>query len=667
MSVIYRGCMQAQQHQLEVTLHLAARCKHQKGMLIYHKMGTGKTLTALIFAMTFPNRRVIVVAPEEILFTWKHEVAKLGLLRPFEWHTYSQIQKLRGKMDGAVLIMDEAHNFVQEASFGDSLDLMEEMKGAFKILLLTGTPITSAWQGWSELIILINIAAGRELLPYNRQLFEAQYMVIDRKKAAVWGYTEPIIRWFNWVLVVYVKLAQDIIHAGTLLSAPAWFVNALQVAGLVRGPYVRNSAEQDLLSSTVWQRLGATTQRLLREIVSPVHIITDIPKRIVAHASSEIMKLVFGPIRFWYIQLRRREFRNIRKLDEKKLGRVIEPFVSFYDMGENPAYPTVKFHVRSVPYDYLQNAMFVKLQAGLIEIVDVKNLRNTTNAAEAGFYSNISANGGYRQFRDASRRISCLCYPNKGYFTPKFARVLETIDMAGPTRAVVYSEFQSTFDYFKLFLDFRKRPYRALEVKLTARKRLDVLEAFRTGSIQILMLHPKLTEGISILGATQLHVLEPLQHVHRLQQVSARVVRFLSHDHLQPSERHVDVYSWQATLGDHYAKQLHSQAIRGVELLRHWWKYHPEVVPPLPGLEEPLAMVSKSFRHGSQPQTIDEEITSDIEHISRAIDSFSRHLKLLKASNTPVDCCIWDPDEHALKSCLQAAPACELLYTSPEN
>ena len=661
--------MKAQQHQLEVTLHLAARCKQQKGMLIYHKMGTGKTLTALIFAMTFPNKRVIVVAPEEILFTWKQEVARLGLHRPFEWHTYSHIQKLRGRIKGAVVILDEAHNFVDEAGFEARLGIMDEMRGAFKILLLTGTPITSAWQGWSDLVLLINIAAGRELLPHNRQLFETQYMIIDRKRAAVWGYTEPIARSFGWVLRKYVEVTQDVVHATTLLSAPRWVVIALKTLGLLRDPGIPTGYEEELLSSTVWQKLGVTTRTVLQQIVTPVHILADIPKRAVAHAMSEINAIIFGPIWFWYVQLRRREFRNIRKLDDDKLGSVIEPFVSFYDMGENPAYPTVSYHVKTVQYDYLQNALFVKLQAGLIESVDLKSLRNTNDEAEAGFYSNIAGFGYqvYHKFRDASRRISCICHPDKGYFAPKFAKVLEIIDKSASTRAVVYSEFRSTFDYFKLFLESVKRPYQSLDIRMTVRKRLDILDAFKSGSIGILVLHPKLTEGISIMGATQMHILEPLQRVHHLQQVSARVVRFMSHDHLHPSERRVDVYTWQATLGADYMKQLHTRVVRGVELLRHWWKYHPEVVPPLPGLGESFQKVIKSTTMRNDTETVDEEITNGNEYMRREIDRLSKHLRLMKASESHVDCCIWDPDEENLDDCLKTGPACETLYKSTEN
>ena len=64
-----------------------------------------------------------------------------------------------GNVKGAVVILDEAHNFI------DRLDdlrfkLINEMRDSFKILLLTGTPISSAYSGWQELVILMNIAAG---------------------------------------------------------------------------------------------------------------------------------------------------------------------------------------------------------------------------------------------------------------------------------------------------------------------------------------------------------------------------------------------------------------------------------------------------------------------------------------------------------------------------
>ena len=105
MEMIFRyhskNCMKAQQHQMAVALHLAARCKAQKGMLVYHDMGTGKTLTALIFAMSFPEQRVVIVTPEEIQFTWKAETKKLKLKREFEWHTYNSFMRMRGRWFGS--------------------------------------------------------------------------------------------------------------------------------------------------------------------------------------------------------------------------------------------------------------------------------------------------------------------------------------------------------------------------------------------------------------------------------------------------------------------------------------------------------------------------------------------------------------------------------------
>ena len=651
-----KSFMKAQQHQMAVAVHLAARCKTQKGMLVFHDMGSGKSLTALMFAMTFPKHRVVIVTPEEIQFTWETEIKRLRLKRQFEWHTYNSLARLKGKLSGAVVILDEVHNFIDELD-DLRLDLMNEMRDSFKILLLTGTPISSARSGWNELVLLINIAAGKEILPFNRTVFDREYMIIDKKKALLWGYIDPIIRHYHWIWEIYWQAMKSVAAQTffSFVSIPWRMKSILQMVGLIRKPTTPYN-QQQIMERTLWEQVQDESSRRL----NPLNIIQ---RKWSLEVQKKVDRIIFGNLLTYYHQEKWTGWEEMHSLDVKRLGGVVAPYVSFYSIEKDDAYPTVQNHIESIPYDNVQHAIYVKLQAGLVDITDVKALRKTDNEAEAGYYSDISEEA-YARFRDASRRISGLCYPEKNYFAPKFERLLKLIDKSTPRRVVIYSEFLSTYSYLQVYLESIGRSYQSLDVKSTGKQRNGLLQQFEAGKVEILLLHPRMTEGISIKGATQMHILEPQKKVHRFHQVAARVVRFMSHSHLPAKERHVDIYLWQAVLSNDAIQAVRASIVQTKESLRQWWVSNKEVVPPIPILfpKEPFQKLTRRYRGSAGKQTEEEMQQQRNMHMDVMLERFSRYLKGATLPTGPVDCCTWNPDKRELNACLKGKPACAALY-----
>ncbi|HXW59956.1 MAG TPA: hypothetical protein VEK06_00310, partial [Myxococcota bacterium] len=64
----------------------------------------------------------------------------------------------------------------------------------------------------------------------------------------------------------------------------------------------------------------------------------------------------------------------------------------------------------------------------------------------------------------------------------------------------------------------------------------------------ILLLHPELTEGISLEATRALHILEPVASQALFEQIVGRVIRLNSHARLPKEARHVDIYAWESTL-----------------------------------------------------------------------------------------------------------------------
>ena len=186
------------EHQKKLIDRIAVRCKNQHGLLLIHSMGSGKTLSTLGAWMNMRgenmDRKLVVITPpgldssftgdmEGMGFTQK-EIAELQLNRQLIFHNYwdieygledkgtkkmnigiePKVQKVKEDLKDAVLIADEAHNLVQllkkwasQENFRALRLLLDGFDEAYKVLLLSGTPLQKEW---SDLTILTSLVAG---------------------------------------------------------------------------------------------------------------------------------------------------------------------------------------------------------------------------------------------------------------------------------------------------------------------------------------------------------------------------------------------------------------------------------------------------------------------------------------------------------------------------
>lgn len=143
--------------------------RENRGLIVYHKVGSGKTLTAILVSQDFldryPWRRVIVVTPAGLLNNFRDEMRKSfkNLLYEdryefFSYHAFvnrcKDDESFCGRCAGALLIVDEAHNLrhIYHARKNRKTKNTKEYgvmnrwitrcaERADKVLLLTGTPV----------------------------------------------------------------------------------------------------------------------------------------------------------------------------------------------------------------------------------------------------------------------------------------------------------------------------------------------------------------------------------------------------------------------------------------------------------------------------------------------------------------------------------------------
>lgn len=161
---------------------LIAYDKKKHGLLVNHAMGAGKTTTALLFLANFPRYRKVVAGPLSSHAEWTEGLEK------FELKKYSVIkhEDLVSEQIGpkTVVVIDEAH-LLDERTIP-----LRKLQSCLKIMLLTGTPVKSSV---SDIGFLINIAAGRDVIPRTPLEFKRTFYTVDKVRSAVFGYTGPVL------------------------------------------------------------------------------------------------------------------------------------------------------------------------------------------------------------------------------------------------------------------------------------------------------------------------------------------------------------------------------------------------------------------------------------------------------------------------------------------
>lgn len=130
-----------------------------------------------------------------------------------------------------------------------------------------------------------------------------------------------------------------------------------------------------------------------------------------------------------------------------------------------------------------------------------------------------------------------------GRFPPKFERCFDNMAAADRAFIAAYSDFQAGHDKFMDFLESKRLQgvdftFANLTNDMPGEEKLKTLDDFAQGRLNVLVLGVGMYEGVSILRASQFHILDPMVNFKDLVQLMGRVVRLHSHEGL-PKERQV--------------------------------------------------------------------------------------------------------------------------------
>lgn len=179
---IERSQLPLKEHQKKVIRHI----KKNRGLIVVHSVGSGKTLTAVTAMECYlsdnPNNKVIIITPTSLMNNFKKEISVYGSeidekrMKFFTLKGFFEAHKKGKKINCAntMLIVDEAHNLRTEIKKKKDKEggvvfktVLNCAKKADKVLLLTATPAYNYPSDFNNLLAMID---GRD--PHKKKEFK---------------------------------------------------------------------------------------------------------------------------------------------------------------------------------------------------------------------------------------------------------------------------------------------------------------------------------------------------------------------------------------------------------------------------------------------------------------------------------------------------------------
>lgn len=469
-----------------------------KGILVYHRIGAGKTCTAIKVAEKWKKeRRIIVVLPASLKGNFRNELRSLcanneymkdnerkeiSTLNPkdkrykeimtitderinkyYEIYSYNKFVELIGSgllnLRNSLLIIDEIQNMVSEGGtyYEILYDAIMNAPKELRIVLLSATPM---FDKPNEIALTMNLLRIPKEIPTGRA-FDKNFIRTTQRKNGTYSHN------------------------------------------------VKNMDKfKDLIKGYVSYFRGA-----------PPHVF---PKMTVKYVKCEMGEFQYNA----YLRVLKNEEKNMDKDRFKKLMKnlnVSDLPNNFYigtRVISNVVFPNQKINdegFNSFTNKKIQEDLY-KYSTKFYEIMN----KIEKTSGKVFVYSSFKEFGGIKSFIRVLEAFGYSNYLDTGVGKKRFAV------WSGDEDVSIKEEIRTVYN--------RK-------------------DNIKGGKLRILLGSPSIKEGVSLSAVRQVHVIEPYWNRSRLEQVIGRASRFCSHKDLEEEKRTVKVYIYVATAYGYYRKK----------------------------------------------------------------------------------------------------------------
>lgn len=162
----------------------AEKFENVRGLILYHSLGSGKTITSIACAENNDsiNYDKIVILPASLVENFKKELKAYNVnMSKYKIYSYEKFYKLDDEIcQNKIVIVDEAHRLRNAYNGSKTMKkILKMVKEAYKVLFLTGTPIVNHP---SDISPLINTIFLSNVFPTNRKNFENMFYKFDLQR-----------------------------------------------------------------------------------------------------------------------------------------------------------------------------------------------------------------------------------------------------------------------------------------------------------------------------------------------------------------------------------------------------------------------------------------------------------------------------------------------------
>lgn len=498
-------------HQLKVVNYM--KSSNARGIILYHGLGSGKTITSIAISKLYP-KKVLIIVPASMRTQWISELQKMNVnINNYKLTSYegflSSVEsgKIKNLKEQTVII-DEAHR-IRSATGKTSTILVKLLQSAYKVILLTGTPMVNSP---IDLSPLVNAVEGTDLLPVNEKQFREKFYILQSK-------TPP-------------PLEKRCRQYSTITCCDQ---GLMYKDGLCNYHY--------LLSLKKKYQKETITKKDLRG----------------ARDLKEWMKTQKNRID----GARSRAKLGILKPNTSEYSKYVSQLISYYRPKENIRdFPSVIYKTIKVPMTAEQYKIYTKAQKK-VNKTDLDLLKLGTEVTRKSSAMNA--------FLNATRQISNTWDGHLN--TPKLLKILRVIKKE-PKPALVYSNWiDNGIVPLGKMLQESNLSHLVFTGGMSDHKKQAVVTNFNQGKIDVLLLSSSGGEGLDLKNTRQIHIMEPHWNEAKISQVIGRGIRYKSHESLALGQRKVSVYYWISTpLGtkdmgtDEYLYQISQKKLEEMKL-----------------------------------------------------------------------------------------------------
>ena len=470
------------------------------GVLVYHKIGAGKTCTAVQIGEVWKkHRRIVVILPASLKGNFRNELRSLcagasylkdderktlqehhpssdeykkiieksdeRINKHYEIYSYNKFIELAQNNEinlrNSVLIIDEIQNMISEDGtyYNVLYDLIHKSPKDLRVILLSATPMFDKPQ---EFALTINLLRPKKEMPVGKDFDKTFIETIENNKTGKSCYKAINLDLFKEYIKGYVS-------------------------------YFRGA---------------------------PPHVFPEQVVKYVNCQMSEFQQSAYLGVLKYEIS----QFKNIKKkiteIESISVTKLPNNFFIGTRFVSNIVYPNRKIGDEGIK-SFTDNQIRKNLEKYSCKFAKIMNRINRSRG-KVFVYSSFKEEAGIKSF---VRVLEALGYKN--YVT----------EGEGVQRFAVWSGDEDI--------------YLKEEIKNVYNQKTNL----NGSKLKILVLSPAAKEGISLTGVRQAHLLEPYWNLARLQQIIGRGSRFCSHKDLPEEKRNIKVYIYVATHPDKKSKK----------------------------------------------------------------------------------------------------------------